>query len=108
MRKLLTNLIRNAVESVVETARPGGVRVTARLDAPWLILEVEDDGGGVAQALRPTLFEPLVTSKPGGTGLGLAIAARVAAAHEGEVSLEDAPRGSRFVARFKVSAAGAG
>lgn len=37
-------------------------------------VEIEDDGPGVPDALKETLFYPLITGRPGGTGLGLALA----------------------------------
>lgn len=64
-------------------AGPGGVRV-----------EVEDDGPGVAPAVRPRLFSPHVTTKPGGSGMGLYLAQRIAASrYGGSLALEDRPAG---------------
>lgn len=62
------DLTLSAVEE--EAAEAGGS------SASWLVLRVEDDGAGVAPALVPQLFEPLVsgTERPGAAGLGLSSA----------------------------------
>ena len=79
------NLVKNAAEAIQEAREPGrivlrtafrpGVRLSvpgtgARVSLP-LMIEVEDTGPGVADALKPHLFDPFVTTKRTGTGLGL-------------------------------------
>jgi signal transduction histidine kinase len=60
-------------------------------------LEVADDGPGVPEADRATIFKPYVTMRPKGVGLGLAIVAQIAAAHRWEVTcLPNQPHGAMF------------
>jgi signal transduction histidine kinase len=76
LQQVVMNLVLNAAEAT-ET-RPGSVWVT--LDraggtgdrGAWLELCVRDQGVGIPRELRPSIFEPFVTSKEGGHGLGLA------------------------------------
>jgi signal transduction histidine kinase len=78
---------------------PGGGRITVRVRASdtHAVLEVADEGPGVAPELKARLFEPYVTTKPQGTGLGLAIAQRIAQEHGGRLEvLDEAPRGACF------------
>lgn len=95
LRRLFLNLLLNAVAAL----SPGGVvtlRATARKE--HLELGVEDDGAGVPEALRTTLFEPYVSGRPGGTGLGLAIARRIADDHGFVLRYEPRqPAGTRMV-----------
>lgn len=46
-------------------------------------VEIEDDGPGVPEELRETLFYPLVTGRAGGSGLGLAVAQELVSRHDG-------------------------
>jgi signal transduction histidine kinase len=63
------------------------------LAARQVLVEVADDGTGIAPELHETIFEPFVTTKPRGegTGLGLATVRAIALASGGSVSLESAP-----------------
>ena len=73
------------------------------------MLVVEDDGPGVPEHLRDTLFERFVRGagdRGGSFGLGLAIVRAVAESHGGSVTIEPtgerdgAPYGARFVVRL--------
>ncbi len=92
MRRLLTNLIDNAVE-----ATGGKGHVTIRLAQPAgpgsLRLEVEDDGPGVPSEQRARMFEPYFSTKGRGTGLGLAIVHRIVTEHGGRIGVEDGAAG---------------
>lgn len=88
LQQALANLLDNA------RAAPGVRRVLLDAEAAAdgsLRLLVCDDGAGVPEELRETLFRPFVSRTPGGTGLGLAIVAKVAEAHGGRVWLEARP-----------------
>ncbi|MBL8671789.1 MAG: HAMP domain-containing histidine kinase [Alphaproteobacteria bacterium] len=81
--RVLANLGRNAFEAGART-----VTVRASVAAEGIVLEVADDGPGLAEPARATLFQPFAgTAKPGGTGLGLAIARDLMRAQGGDVAL---------------------
>jgi signal transduction histidine kinase len=84
LRQALANLLDNAA------AAPGMRRILLDVEtAPGsLRLLVCDDGQGVPEELRDSLFRPFVSRSPGGTGLGLAIVAKIAEAHGGRIALE--------------------
>lgn len=88
MERVIDNLVLNAL---AHTTAGGHVEVGAARDAALLRLWVADDGSGVPPALRATLFDPLVTGRPGGTGLGLAVVREVVQAHGGRVALAAQP-----------------
>jgi len=81
---LLAQLVANLVVNAVQAAAG---RVELRVDGG--VVEVADDGPGVSNEQRETLFEPFVTGRAGGTGLGLATSARIAAAHGASLELMD-------------------
>ena len=107
LRQVLLNLLRNAQQA---GAREIGLRTrvehgTALLQPGQNMLariDVEDDGAGVPEELRPLLFLPLVTGRRDGTGLGLALAQQIAAAHGGLLSFEALTVGSRFSLRLPL------
>ena len=96
IRQVFTNVLRNAMEAA--DRRPGA-RVDVR-GAPVrdgkVVIEVVDNGVGMASEAREKLFLPFFTTKPTGTGLGLAIVKKIVDLHGGEVRVDSAPgRGTR-------------
>ncbi|MGH3391268.1 MAG: sensor histidine kinase [Actinomadura sp.] len=98
--RLLTNLLDNA-ERHADTR----VAVTVRAEGSTAVLEVADDGAGIAPEDREMIFDRFTrleasrSRDTGGTGLGLAIARQIAEAHEGTLTVEDSDRGARLVLR---------
>jgi signal transduction histidine kinase len=95
LRQALFNVLLNATQSVA-----GGGRVEVQLSATGpreAVLEVSDDGPGVAPEHRADIFKPYVTMRPKGVGLGLAIVAQISAAHGWDIAcLPREPRGAIF------------
>ncbi len=97
---LLSEMVRNLVDNALQYTPPGGA-VTARVASdpagPWVVLQVEDNGPGIAVAEREAVFRPFyraIDAPVDGSGLGLAIVREVAQRHGAEVSVTDArPRG---------------
>jgi len=92
-RRLMSNLIANA------TRYGQAVGVTATADGRRLTVTVDDDGPGIAAALREDAFRPFVrldesrNLDESGTGLGLAIARDIARGHGGDITLDTSPMG---------------
>jgi signal transduction histidine kinase len=59
----------------------------------WLALQVADDGPGIPADALGGVFEPFVTTKETGTGLGLSVCRRIAAAHDGELTVRNRSSG---------------
>ncbi len=97
LAQILLNLVENAFAH-----GDGRVGVALReLDAGGAEIVVEDEGGGIAEDIRPRIFTKFWSNgRAGGSGLGLFIVAGLVAAHGGSVSVEDAPSGG---ARMRVT-----
>ncbi len=125
MRQVLWNLLINSSQSsqatVASQAGPGGSSGQAGAGAPpgregasctirvscapepdgGALLEVEDDGPGIAADDLPQIFTPFFTTKERGSGLGLATVQRIVDAHGGTVIAASAPGlGARFTVRL--------
>jgi two-component system nitrogen regulation sensor histidine kinase NtrY len=107
MRRVLTNLIDNAVAAIRRGGRERGrIRLSTRFDPALQSarLVVADDGVGIPPQDRRRVFEPYFSRSENGTGLGLSIVSRIVADHRGYVRLqENQPRGTRFVIELPVA-----
>lgn len=94
MARVFDNLLLNAL---AHTGNGGTIELgAARGPNGALLLWVVDDGAGVPDALRDTLFEPFATARTGGSGLGLAVVREIVQAHAGQVRLAPTGRGARI------------
>ena len=104
LRSVVTNLLVNAVN---HTPADGTIRIIWRDDGPQSLLEVEDNGEGIAPEHIPRLTERFYrvdagrSRDRGGTGLGLAIVKHILQHHDGRLEIRSRlGEGSRFVCRF--------
>lgn len=88
LRRAVGNLLRNACRHA-RSRIAVGLHLEARHGRSGARIAVEDDGSGVAQVLRSTLFSPTVHGDHGGSGLGLASAAWAVAQLGGEIGYRD-------------------
>ena len=102
LHRILVNLLRNAGRAM--TARAGNIEARASLHNSRVIIEIEDHGPGVPEALRESLFAPFVSAdRQGGAGLGLAIARDLARGMGGEVALVKSDEsGAAFCVELQV------
>ncbi len=100
LQRVLFNLIRNAAQALLGLP-PGEGRVQVRLerDGDFYNLDVEDNGPGIPQELRETVFDPYVTTKDDGTGLGLSIVKKIVIEHGGTIRAGEGKMGG---ARLRV------
>jgi len=101
LEHVFRNLLLNAFE-----AGASGVVIEVAETAEHVRVHVTDDGPGVPQQVRETIFEPFVTHKEGGTGLGLAVVRELLGRHDARIRLEQrAGAGAEFVIEFPKSPA---
>jgi signal transduction histidine kinase len=99
--RLFVNLFDNAQRHADST-----VSVTVRRAGDTAVLEVVDDGDGIAEADEERVFQRFTrldaarSRDAGGSGLGLALVRDIATEHGGTVTIEPSPRGAHFVLRI--------
>lgn len=93
MRQLLTNLIKNAQESVTK----GQVKITINTQVldEQLKLSIKDNGNGFKDSILDKIFEPYETTKPRGSGLGLAIVKKITEEHGGQITVGNHNNGAK-------------
>jgi two-component system, LuxR family, sensor kinase FixL len=104
IEQVLNNLVVNAIDAASE--RPGArgrviIRVATRGER--VVMQVEDNGPGVAPEIADRMFEPYQTTKPRGMGLGLHLSQQIVQKHAGHLWWEpDVPEGTRFVVELPI------
>lgn len=105
----LLNIARNAVQA---TGLRGNVTVRTRALTNFVIgntrhrlvasVEFEDDGPGISEDIRTSIFYPLVTGRDEGTGLGLPLAQDLVSRHGGLIEFDSEPGRTVFMVRIPV------
>jgi PAS domain S-box-containing protein len=90
INQVVLNLVANAIDACTEG---GMVTVLSRAAGDEVIIEVIDNGPGIAPEIRDKIFDPFFTTKsPGqGTGLGLSISHGIVQDHGGRIEVESTP-----------------
>jgi PAS domain S-box-containing protein len=85
IRRVLDNLLKNAVE-----AMPNGGRLNVNVGKRGdnAVIEVKDTGAGIPPEVMANLFTPFYSGKKGGTGLGLAFSKQAVEAHGGKIQVK--------------------
>lgn len=102
LAQVVINLLANAVRF---SPKGGTVSVTVEPHGNHVHVMIDDQGPGVPESFRETIFEPFkqvegsAAHKKGGTGLGLAISHAIVKEHGGWILVSDAPGGG---ARFTI------
>jgi signal transduction histidine kinase len=87
LERALLNLLLNACEVV--PAESGKIDIGLRRKGESLEIRIEDNGPGIADAVRDRLFEPFVShGKENGTGMGLTVVQKILQDHGGDVAVE--------------------
>ena len=101
LEQMIVDLLVNAFEAI---HRPGGrVTIRTRQEEDTLVLEVEDDGEGIAAEYLPQIFEPFFSTRgtPSSLGLGLFSVRTIVEEHGGVVSVRSKlDAGTTFIIRL--------
>ena len=85
---MLSNLVRNARQAIIDTGKPGEIGIAAYDEDGACLITVTDTGPGLPPKAREHLFQPFHGgATKGGTGLGLSIAQELVRGHGGDLAL---------------------
>jgi PAS domain S-box-containing protein len=107
LHQVVVNLIVNAQQALLGRAAPRRLDVRGWAANGEAVLEIADNGPGMAAEVAKRAFEPFFTTKPQGvgTGVGLAVCHGIIAAHGGRIELDTAPgAGARFRLHLPLAA----
>ena len=92
---LRVDAVRRAVTNLVENAHRHAKRMvlSAEVQGRSILVTVDDDGPGIPEDRRESVFRPFESATEGGTGLGLTIARDIVRAHGGDIALGISPLG---------------
>jgi signal transduction histidine kinase len=95
LNQVWTNLIANAIEAM---HGQGELQVRIHRDDNCVVVEIGDNGPGIAPDVLPHIFEPFFTTKGvgEGTGLGLDTVQRIVKKHRGDVQVNSKPGETKF------------
>jgi signal transduction histidine kinase len=95
IHQVLLNLLLNALQAIEVN---GKIKVTVKPQGTMAIVEVSDNGRGIAPDHLPNIFRPFYTTKGDGTGLGLSLARRIVEDHRGRIDVTSTVgQGTTFV-----------
>jgi signal transduction histidine kinase len=104
LNQVFLNLLKNAAEALA--GKGGQIHVRVHAEDSEILVEIRDDGPGIAEESLGRLFEPFFTTKSAGdgTGLGLSISRQIVMEHGGSIDVETSPgEGSAFLVRLPAS-----
>jgi two-component system nitrogen regulation sensor histidine kinase NtrY len=97
---VLINLIKNAT-AAVSFKKTGIIQLKAFQTENDVIIQVEDNGTGIADEIIGDIFVPFYTTKENGSGIGLSLSKQIMQNHNGTISVSSAPnKGTVFTLKF--------
>ena len=110
IHQVLLNLLLNALQAIdlQGSNLKGKITVMLKLQGATAVVEVTDNGRGIAADGLPNIFRPFYTTKGDGTGLGLSLARRIVEDHQGRIDVSSAVgKGTTFAVILPLQRAAA-
>jgi len=102
--RIITNLVKNAIQAIPETQADKKVLVSVRRHPNEVIILVSDNGTGIEKQFQDQIFEPKFTTKNSGMGLGLGIIKNIIENYKGTITFEtQMGRGTTFLVALPLT-----
>lgn len=101
IEQVLINLIKNAIEALKDTSKPG-IEISAEQYNPGgVIIRIRDNGPGIPEENLDKIFIPFFSTKAKGSGIGLSLSRQIMKLHRGRINVETKPGvGTTFILEF--------
>ena len=98
LRQAISNLCRNALEACAQEGTRPVITLEGAVDVAQgtASLSVADNGPGIESSALDRIFRPFFTTKPDGTGLGLALVQKIIVTHNGRLTVDTSPQGTKI------------
>ena len=101
--RIITNLIKNAVEACDSLEKPL-IQVNIKMKNKNVIIDINDNGVGIPKEIKSKIFEPNFTTKTSGMGLGLGMVKNLVNSYGGKISFKSKINlGTSFLITFPIS-----
>ena len=98
--RVVTNLVKNAIQAVPEVVSPH-ILVSVTSEDEFVKITVADNGIGIEEEFKDKIFEPKFTTKSSGMGLGLGMVKNIVETYKGSIDFTSQPeKGTVFTVRF--------
>ncbi len=102
--RVITNLVKNAIQAIPEEQEKKSVFVTVFREDNQVKIAVKDNGKGISEENAARIFEPKFTTKSSGMGLGLAIIKNIIENYNGTITFESELNiGTEFLVSFPIN-----
>ena len=102
--RVITNLVKNAIQAIPEEQENKLVFVTVFRQGDDVKIAIKDNGKGISVENQKRVFEPKFTTKSSGMGLGLAIIKNIIENYNGTITFETEPNvGTEFLVSFPIN-----
>ncbi len=102
MRQVMLNILLNAIDAIEEdqSSKKIQLKVYRKQNMNWI--EVEDNGKGMPEEVKKSIFKPFYSTKTHGFGLGLTVSAEILKEHNATIRIDSSPgQGTRFAIGFE-------
>ena len=87
IEQVLINLVLNSIEATAEVEKPTIVLSAEARDTGKVSIKIADNGTGIPEEIRETIFVPFFTTKSNGSGIGLSLSKQIMLLHKGKISI---------------------
>jgi len=100
LKQAIMNLFLNSIQAMEQG---GTITVESRVVGDFVETAIQDNGPGIPEEINYKVFQPFFSTKIYGTGLGLPTVYKLIVAQQGEVDLEEAKIGARFMIKLPIA-----